>query len=43
MHHFPETIQKAINDEIYSIDDIGMSNAEILMFSDKVLKVQDYK
>ena len=41
MQHFPLSIQKAINDEIYSIDDIGMSNAEILMFSDKVLKVQD--
>lgn len=41
MQHFPLSIQKAINDEIYSIDDIGMSNAEILMFSDKVLKVQE--
>lgn len=41
MLRFPKTISRIINNESYTRDDIGMSNAEVLMFSDKVLKIQD--
>lgn len=37
----PESIRKLISDEAYQVDDIGMSEASVLLFGDKVLKVQE--
>lgn len=36
----PETITNLIADEQYITDDIGMSDSSVLIFSDKVLKIQ---
>lgn len=36
----PETIMNLIADEQYITDDIGMSDSSVLIFSDKVLKIQ---
>lgn len=36
----PESISQIIQDEKYEIDDIGMSDSSILIFRDKVLKIQ---
>lgn len=38
----PEGIKKLVADETYKADDIGMSEASVLLFGDKVLKVQEY-
>lgn len=36
----PESIKKLISDEEYRIDDIGLSGSSVLVFRDKVLKIQ---
>ncbi len=36
----PESIEALIEDEKYSTDDIGMSDSQVLIFKDKVLKIQ---
>lgn len=36
----PETITNLIAGEQYITDDIGMSDSSVLIFSDKVLKIQ---
>lgn len=38
---FPEKIAALLSGEEYRTDDIGMSNASVLLFSDKVLKIQN--
>lgn len=38
----PGKISKLVKDEPYKTDDTGMSGASILIYKDKVLKVQDY-
>ncbi len=38
----PEKIYKLIADEAYKADNIGMSGSSVLVFEDKVLKVQEY-
>ena len=38
----PEKIQKLVADEVYETDDIGMSEASVLQYKDKILKVQEY-
>lgn len=37
----PENIRILISDEVYKTDDIGMSDSSILLFDDKVLKIQE--
>lgn len=37
----PESIHKLITDESYETDDIGMSGSSVLVFADKVLKIQE--
>ncbi|MCM1568540.1 MAG: aminoglycoside 3'-phosphotransferase [Roseburia sp.] len=39
---FPAQIGKIVSGEPYQVDSIGMSGSKVLIFSDKVLKVQDY-
>lgn len=41
MLDIPENIKREIQDEAYEIDDIGMSKSNIMLFADKVLKVQE--
>ena len=41
MIQLPEKIKNMIDGEQYSVDDIGMSAATVIMLSDKVLKIQD--
>lgn len=36
----PESIHRLITDESYQTDDIGMSDSSVLIFEDKVLKIQ---
>ena len=36
----PEKIYHLISDEKYLTDEVGMSEASVLMFKDKVLKIQ---
>ncbi|MCI8773730.1 MAG: hypothetical protein HFI50_07320 [Lachnospiraceae bacterium] len=38
---FPEKIAALLLGEEYRTDDIGMSNASVLLFQDKVLKIQN--
>lgn len=38
----PEKIRNLIADETYETDSIGMSEASVLMYENKVLKVQEY-
>ena len=38
----PETIAKMIQDEKYEKDDIGMSGSSVMIFQDKVLKIQEH-
>lgn len=40
-YDLPETIKTLLKEETYSIDKIGMSKSNILLFQDKVLKIQD--
>ncbi len=38
----PEKIANLISNEIYTTDEIGMSESSVLLFEDKVLKIQEY-
>ena len=38
----PETIRKLIAGEAFKTDDTGMSEANVFIFGNKVLKVQEY-
>ena len=38
----PEKIAKLISNEIYTTDKIGMSESSVLLFENKVLKIQEY-
>lgn len=38
----PENIRDLIADENYEVDDIGMSGSSVLLYKNKVLKVQEY-
>ena len=38
--NIPESIQKIINKTKYTTDTIGMSNSSVLLFDDKVLKME---
>ncbi len=38
--HVPETIRKYIDNQEYSEDNVGMSDSRVLIFQDKVLKIQ---
>lgn len=40
MGKIPEKIQKIIGEKAYSLDSIGMSGSQVLMFEDMVLKIQ---
>lgn len=40
--NLPEKTASLIRDEKYELDDIGMSGSSVLIFEDKVLKVQEY-
>lgn len=37
----PDQIKELIGDEPYYIDDIGKSESQLILFSDKVLKIQE--
>lgn len=37
----PDQIKELIGDEPYYIDDIGKSESQVILFSDKVLKIQE--
>lgn len=39
---FPEKIYKLVADENYKIDNIGMSGSSVLIYENKVLKIQEY-
>jgi len=39
-NELPKTLQDFLKDEEYKLDDIGMSGSQILLFRDKVLKIQ---
>ena len=41
MIELPESIKREIENETYEVDSIGMSGSGILLFSDKVLKIQE--
>lgn len=38
--YLPDSIRNAIGDSSYRLDDIGMSGSQVLIFEDKVLKIQ---
>lgn len=38
--HFPERIQRLIENDLYRTDSVGMSDSSVLMFRGKVLKIQ---
>ncbi len=38
----PEKICGLIADEAYKTDDIGMSESSVLIFEDKILKIQEH-
>lgn len=40
MIYIPEKINKIIGEEEYQIDDIGMSDSTVILFNDKVLKIE---
>lgn len=40
MIDLPDKIKKLINEEKYSIDDVGMSDSMVIIFHDKILKIQ---
>lgn len=43
MIHIPDKIKRIIEKENYSTDNIGLSESTVLIFEDKVLKIQDVK
>lgn len=40
MFDLPDKIKSLINEEMYSIDHIGMSDSTVVLFNDKILKIQ---
>ncbi|OQP05540.1 hypothetical protein B1690_12920 [Geobacillus sp. 46C-IIa] len=40
MFDVPDKIKSLIHEEEYSIDDVGMSDSTVVLFKDKVLKIQ---
>lgn len=40
MFDIPDSIKNLIYDEMYSIDDVGMSDSTVIVFSDRILKIQ---
>jgi aminoglycoside phosphotransferase len=40
MNHLPNHIQRYLQEEPYVLDDVGMSKSTVVLFSDKVLKIQ---
>ncbi len=38
--NLPEKIQRMIDGEVFSLDDVGMSDSTVILFKDKVLKIQ---
>lgn len=38
----PEKVSKLVADENYNLDDIGMSGSSVLIYGNKILKVQEY-
>ena len=40
MWEFPEKIKKLIDNEPYQVDDVGMSDSTVILFRDRVLKIQ---
>lgn len=40
MLDLPDKIKCLINEEMYSVDDVGMSDSTIILFNDKILKIQ---
>ena len=41
MFNIPDSIKKELKNETYDLDSVGLSGSSILLFSDKVLKIQD--
>lgn len=40
MFDIPDNIKNLIYEEMYSIDDVGMSDSTVIVFNDKILKIQ---
>jgi kanamycin kinase/aminoglycoside 3'-phosphotransferase-3 len=40
MLNLPDSIKRLIHDEAYAIDEVGMSDSTVVLFQDKVLKIQ---
>lgn len=40
MVYLPDKIKKLIGSESYTVDDVGMSDSTVILFEDKVLKIQ---
>lgn len=40
MFDIPDNIKNLIHEEMYSIDDVGMSDSTVFVFNDKILKIQ---
>jgi len=40
MFDIPDNIKNLIYEEMYFVDDVGMSDSTVIVFSDKVLKIQ---
>lgn len=40
MFDLPDKIKSLIDEEMYSIDDVGMSDSTVVLFHDKILKIQ---
>lgn len=40
MFDIPYNIKNLIHEEMYSIDDVGMSDSTVIVFNDKILKIQ---
>ena len=40
MFDIPDNIKNLIHEEMYSIDDVGMSDSTVIVFNDKILKIQ---
>ena len=36
----PDNIKNLIHEEMYYIDDVGMSDSTVIVFNDKILKIQ---
>lgn len=40
MQEFPEKIKRLIGNEPYKLDDVGMSDSTVILFRDRILKIQ---